>query len=161
MKGKIRIQLKQGWFIRPYPIRLDGMTIGVLTPKNPEVQFEIHPGIHHLDIRYHGKWISYPIEVKREFEILHFHVLDNGLRFQKPTSRGAFSQIAFACCFLLFLWGYFQENWSLEIPTLLLFWLIWQGYCEKTGYMSLELKRFNPSSDRTFNSANVPLISIQ
>lgn len=144
MKGKIRIQLKQGWFIRPYPIRLDGITIGVLTPKNPEIQHDLHPGRYYLDIRYHGKWISYPIEVKKEFEILHFHVLDNCLRFQKPTSRGAFTQIAFAGYFLLFLWGYMRSDWSLGMILPVLVWLFWQGFRGKSVYTSLELKRFNP-----------------
>lgn len=147
MKGKVRILLKQAWFLRPYPVRLDGVTIGVLTAKNPEIIHQVHPGRYELSIRYHGKWVAYPLEIQEENGVIYLHVHDNCLRFRRPTSIGSFVQIFFSLYCLIFLIGVYRYNWGFWASLPLLGWLLWEGIHGQPVQSSLQIKKFNPTSN--------------
>ena len=146
MIGKLRIQLKQSWFWRIYPIWVDGRLEGTLYGKNREIQLQLGHGTHEIQVQYQGKWVTLPVDVTPEAHIIHLHIKDQGWGLDQSTAASQVAQWGFfVFSFFLFLWGYWQYAWNGKLAIPLSFWFLLQIMQRNAKESPLKIERFNPS----------------
>lgn len=89
--------------------------------------------------------MSYAIEIAKENEVIHLHIIDNGLRLRKPATPESWMQGLFSGYFILYLWGLLTRDWSYYYALPLVAWLVWQTIHGEPVGSSLKIERFNPN----------------
>lgn len=142
--SKIRLQLKQGFFSKPYPVQWNGKTVGVLTPKNPEILAEVELGTHELAIRDQGEWVKQSIVIEKEFEVVHLHLYDMYIPLYRTLSNNPWMKHAMGVYVLICTVGYFWQGWSLHCLWPVLGFFIGSLGSSKEDSPTIKIKKFNP-----------------